>query len=296
MTPGARVGHWTHPAGTTGVTVVWFPDRARGGVWIPGGSTGTRELGPLDPSQLADQLDALCLAGGSAFGLGAADGVMAGLVARGQGHPTAAGVVPIVPAAILYDLDAGPFRPDAAAGREAFEAAVRGDPVREGAVGAGAGARVGRAGPARAPGGIGLATGEVGGVGLAALVAVNAVGAVVDPRTGAVVAGAPGVVDPLPRGATTLVVVVTDAPLDRAAATGLARMGSAGLARALRPAFTPFDGDVVFAASTGPGPSAPPGALLALGDHAAELVAEAVLRAVHAAAGPVGPRGPRRAG
>jgi len=280
MLPGARVGHWTHPAGTTGVTVVWFPRRARGGVWIPGGSTGTRELGPLDPTQLADQLDAICLAGGSAFGLGAADGVLAALAALGQGHPTPAGVVPIVPAAILYDLDAGPFRPDAAAGRAAFEAAVRGDPVAEGPVGAGAGARVGRAGPVRAAGGVGLATGRTLGFGIGALAAVNAVGAVVDPRTGEVVAGAPDVVDPLPRGATTLVVVATEAPLDRAAATGLARMASAGLARALRPAFTPFDGDVVFAASTGDGPSLPPGALLALGDQAAELVSRAVLQAV----------------
>ena len=134
------------------MTVLLFPRAARGGVWVPGSATGTRELGPLDPTQLAGEVHGLCLAGGSAFGLGAADGVMAVLAARGIGFDHGRGVVPIVPAAVLFDLHGSAGPPTAEAGRAAAASASTG-PLAEGRVGAGAGATVGKATGNPAPGG-----------------------------------------------------------------------------------------------------------------------------------------------
>lgn len=279
---GVLAGHWTADSGTTGVTALLFPDGARGGVHVPGSATGTRELGPLDPSHLAGDIHGICLAGGSAFGLAAADGVMEALAARGIGFDSGHGRVPIVPAAILFDLHSGTIRPDRASGRLAADAASA-ESLAMGRVGAGAGARVGLASGSPAPGGVGSADEAVDAWTVGAVVAVNAVGSVWDGTRW--VAGGPAVGHALLsagdwRGQTTLVAVATDAPLDRARCTVLARMASAGVARAIYPAFTPFDGDIVFAASTGTGN--PPDALglMRLGDAAARAVARAIVAAV----------------
>lgn len=279
---GVLAAHQTDDAAGTGVTAVVVPAGAQAGCAVPGSATGSRELGVLEPGHLAPKVHAFCLAGGSAFGLAAADGVMRALAAEGIGFATAGGVVPIVPAAILYDLDSATRRPDAAMGEAAARAASA-DPLPEGRVGAGRGAQVGRASEAPAPGGFGGWSEAVDAWTVAAGVAVNAVGSVVDPRTGAVVAGgAPslGRVRAELRGQTTLAVVATDAPLSREQCTVVARMATAGLARALVPAFTPFDGDLVLVAATGDGPAPPPEVLAALGDAAARCVAAAILRGV----------------
>lgn len=280
--PGVLAGHATDPVGRTGVTVLLFPGGARAAVFQPGSATGSRELGVLEPSHLAPQIHGLCLAGGSAYGLAAADGVMGVLSARGIGFSTPFGVVPLVPAAILFDLHTATRRPDAAMGAEA--AASASDlPLPEGAVGAGTGARVGSASGQFAPGGFGTWSEAVATWQVAAGVAVNATGSVIDPATGKLVAGGPPERGPVQLSLgeqTTLAVVATDAPLDRAQATVVARMASAGLARTLYPAFTPFDGDLVFAVSTGQGPPVDPPVVAALGDAAAQAVARAILRAV----------------
>lgn len=284
--PGVLGAHWTHPAGATGCTVLLFPAGARAGVATPGHAPGSRELGVLDPTHLAGAIHGLVLTGGSAFGLAVADGVMAVLEARGIGFPIAGGVVPLVPAAVLMDLGRGPARPDAASGRAAAEAAS-GAPLAEGPVGAGAGARVGKAAGALLPGGFGTAAVGVGQWTVAAGAAVNALGSIRDPETGAWVAGGPplvGLVDGDWRGNTTLVAIATDAPLTRVQCTVVARMATAGLARTIEPAFTPFDGDTVYCAATGVGEAPNPLALSALGHAAAVVVARAVLRGVQASA------------
>lgn len=279
---GVLAGHWTSDGGTTGVTAVLFPHGARGGVHVPGSATGTRELGPLDPSHLAGDIHGICLAGGSAFGLAAADGVMDVIADRGLGFDSGHGRVPIVPAAILFDLHSGSVRPDRAAGRLAAEAASAA-PLAIGRVGAGAGARVGLASGSSAPGGIGTADEAVDAWTVGTVVAVNAVGSVWDGHRW--VAGGPVTGHPLLsagdwRGQTTLVIVATDAPLDRARCSVVARMASAGMARTLYPAFTPFDGDIVFACSTGTGEPPDTLALLKIGDAAARAVARAIIAAV----------------
>jgi L-aminopeptidase/D-esterase-like protein len=279
---GVLAGHHTDAHHRTGVTAALFPAGARAGVWIPGSATGTRELGVLTAGALADRVHALVLAGGSAFGLAAADGVARVLAARGVGFATPHGVVPIVPAAILYDLHTATLRPDAEMGARAAEAAGS-SPLAEGRVGAGAGARVGAGTGASAPGGFGswaeaLPGGDVVAVG----VAVNAFGSIVDPSTGRVVAGAApgGALAPgRPGEQTTLAIVATSAGLDREQCVVVGRMAAAGFARTTWPAFTPFDGDVIFVASTGAG-RASPDAVARLGDAAARCVAEAVLRGV----------------
>lgn len=278
--PGLTVGHWTHPAATTGATVVRCDTGAVGGVWVPGSASGSRELGALALDHLAGAVHAVCLAGGSAHGLAAADGVMAALTAAGVGFDTGHGRVPIVPAAILFDLDGGPHRPTADAGRAAAEAASSA-PVPQGAVGAGAGARVGRGLGAPVAGGVGSAAVAVGDHVVGALVAVNAFGAIRDPDDGTWVSHPDGPAQPqVPegdwRGNTTLAVVATDAPLDRAGCRVVAKMASAALARCCWPAFTPFDGDVVFALSTTPGAASPP-EVAALGDAAAIALQAALL-------------------
>lgn len=280
--PGVLAGHATDEVGRTGVTVVLFPDGARAGVWVPGSATGSRELGVLEPGHLAPRVHGLCLAGGSAFGLAAADGVMAWLAERGIGFATPHGVVPIVPAAILFDLHTATRRPDAALGRAAALAASAGT-LAEGRVGAGTGAQVGAASGSPAPGGFGTAAERVGEWVVGAGVAVNALGSVFDPEVGRFVAGGPPTGAPPAaslRAQTTLAIVATDAPLDRERAVVVGRMAAAGFARTLFPAFTPFDGDLVFVASTAPSGEVDPGQLAMVGDAAARAVARAIVRAV----------------
>jgi L-aminopeptidase/D-esterase-like protein len=297
--PGIRVGHAQVPGGGSGCTVVLGPFSAA--VEVTGGAGGTRELTPLDPSHLVSQAQAILLTGGSAFGLSAADGVMTWLAERGEGFPTREGPVPIVPAAVLYDLAPGRGRPGAGEGRAACEAAGT-EPVTMGRVGAGTGATVGKLlGPDRAsPGGIGSASQAVGPWTVGALAAVNALGEVRD-RTGAIVAGVrseDGYLDgeaafverSVSEGAggigfgenTTLAVVATDAPLRRDDLTRWLRVAATALPRRISPAHTPFDGDVVFGVATGRPAEAPlsRAELLALGIAAREALESAILRGV----------------
>lgn len=309
---GLRVGHFTDPRRPTGCTVVLAEEGAVCGVDVRGAAPGTRETDLLDPVNAIERVHAVVLAGGSAFGLDAASGVVAWLEARGVGHPVGPARVPIVPAAILFDLwvgDAG-IRPDARAGRAACEAASSARPD-EGSVGAGAGATVGKLwGIGRAmKGGIGTAAVRVDGATVGALVAVNAVGDVIDPTTGRPIAGARSpdgtrrigttaclLGGDLPRGlqaggATTIGCVATDAALTKAECRKLAQCAHDGLARTIDPVHTAYDGDTLFALSTGRrGGRVHP---LVLGAAAAAATAIAVLRAVRAARGLDGPGLPR---
>jgi L-aminopeptidase/D-esterase-like protein len=300
---GLKVGHFTDPRRPTGCTVVLCENGAVAGVDVRGAAPGTRETELLAPTQTVERVHAIILAGGSAFGLDAASGVVRWLEERGVGFDVGAVRVPIVPAAILFDLALGDptVRPDAAAGYAACSAAS-GEPPAQGSIGAGAGATVGKLfGFERAMrGGIGHAALRVGGVTVAALVAVNAVGDVVDPQSGRIVAGARGddgralgqaaallrgEVPALARGgaATTIGVIATDAQLTKVQATRLAQIGHDGLARTIDPVHTAIDGDTLFALATGTSSStADP---IALGAAAAAVVAQAVLNAVQHAAG-----------
>ncbi len=306
--PGVQVGHFTDPRRPTGCTVILTGDGAVAGVDVRGAAPGTRETDLLDPGNLVEQVHAILLSGGSAFGLDAAGGVMRWLEEHGVGYPAGPARVPIVPAAILFDLGVGDptVRPDAAAGYAACEAA-RAEAPAEGSFGAGAGATVGKLfGMGRAvKGGIGTASARVGGVTVGALVAVNAVGDVIDPASGRVVAGArtpdgrrgPGAAEAVLRGdvppalqagmATTIGVVATDARLTKAQARKLAGMAHDGLARTIEPSHTLWDGDTLFALATGR--SGLPGNMMTLGLLAARVTASAVLRAVLAAKGIRGP-------
>jgi L-aminopeptidase/D-esterase-like protein len=303
---GLRVGHFTDTRRPTGCTVVLAEGGATCGVDVRGGAPGTRETDLLDPVNLVSQVHAIVLAGGSAFGLDAATGVMRWLEARGIGFPAGPTRVPIVPAAILFDLAVGDasIRPDAEAGYAAAEAASA-ERVAEGSVGAGAGATVGKLfGMERAMrGGLGTASIRLpDGLVVAALVAVNAWGDVVDPETARVIAGArsadgralAGTADAITRGYgpgafltggnTTLGVIATNARLDKPAATKVAQMAHDGLARAVRPCHTPWDGDTLFALSTG----AVPASELVVGSLAAAVVARAIVRGVTLATGLAG--------
>jgi L-aminopeptidase/D-esterase-like protein len=308
--PGVKVGHFTDPRRPTGCTVVLTEDGAAGGVDVRGAAPGTRETDLLDPSNLVDKVHAVLLSGGSAFGLDAATGVVRWLEERGIGFPAGPARVPIVPAAILFDLGLGDHRvrPDAAAGYAACGAASVEAPA-EGSVGAGAGATVGKLfGLSRAmKGGVGTASAKVGRVTVGAIVAVNAVGDVVDPATGAMLAGARtedgrrrlegGAAEAVLRGelppalqagmATTIGVVATDAALTKAQARRLAQVSHDGLARAIEPAHTMWDGDTMFALATGR--SGLPGNMMALSVLAARVTASAVVRAVLNAKGVGGP-------
>lgn len=301
---GLSVGHHGDAQAPRGVTVVLCPEGAVGGVDVRGGAPGTRETDLLDPTHLVDRVHAVCLAGGSAFGLAAADGVVAWLAARGYGFATAHGAVPIVPAAVLYDLAvADPARRPTAAWGEAACDAARGGPIACGSVGAGLGATTGKLpGGFRMRGGLGTASVRLAsGLTVAALVVVNAAGDVADPVTrrlyadGAhpaatadlLAAGSGGPFDLPPVASTTLGVVATDAPLGKAEATRLAVMAQDGLARAVRPAHTMVDGDTVFALATGRGAAPAEGGrallLTALGAAAADAAARAIARAIRAA-------------
>ncbi|PPK68935.1 P1 family peptidase [Actinokineospora auranticolor] len=294
--PGVLVGHH-HRVGdgwATGTTVVLLPEGTVGGVDARGGAPGTRETDLLAPENLVSRVDAVCLSGGSAYGLAAADGVMRWLGERGRGFrvgPATHEVVPIVPAAVLFDLPRGAWgnRPDADFGYAACAAAAAG-PVEQGSVGAGAGARVGSL-----KGGIGTASAEVGEITVGAVAAVNARGEVVDLSTGGFHApGEPGEFPEPPGWAaqvsalptdlnTTIGVVATDARLTKAECRRLAMSAQDGLARAIRPSHTLFDGDTVFSAATGTHAVAGPAALNALYIAAAAVFARAVAHGALAA-------------
>jgi len=298
---GALIGHWTDPVGRTGCTVVLTPSGAVGGVAVRGGAPCTRETEILKLTRGVEPrlVHAVLLSGGSVFGLAACDGVVRWLSQRGIGLQTGYACIPIVAAAGLYDLASGDPHawPDAAAGAAACAAAVGGR-AAEGAVGAGTGASVGKAGGANrvSPGGVGIARRQVGGVRVEAIVAVNAFGEVVDPSSGAVVAGVRARrgrgFEPMaawlagagstPFGNTTIGVIVTDASLTREDATALAATAHDGLARTIRPVHTRVDGDALFVLATGTASTQPTSMMhaIALQQAASDAVADAVLRAV----------------
>jgi len=301
--PGVLAGHHTLDGRPTGCTVVLTPDGATGGVDVRGGAPGTRETDLLDPVNSVQVVHGIVLSGGSAFGLETAAGVSRFLEERGFGFQTGPARVPIVPAAILFDLSIGDasIRPDADCGYRAAEAAMRADaPLAEGNAGAGAGATVGKvAGLERAmKGGIGTASVELpSGLIVAAIVAVNAVGDVIDPATGRTLAGvrteqgdelagalqvlrADGATVARPGSNTVIGVVATNAALSKAEATKVAQMAHDGLARTIVPSHTPWDGDTMFALATGEHAGA---RVTTVGAFAAEVVAEAIVRAIRAA-------------
>ena len=300
--PGVRVGHSTRTERPTGCTVILLPEGSVGGVDVRGGAPGTAETDVLAPDNLVQTVNAIVLSGGSAYGLDARSGVMTYLEERKVGFRVAGGVVPIVPAAILFDLGVGGFdvRPDARCGYEAASSAS-GGPVAEGSVGAGAGATVGKlAGPGRAmKGGVGTAslTGDNGLI-VGAIVAVNAVGTVVNRRTGQPIAGvrtADGkslenpwtfitrTASPPPLQNTTIGVVATNARLSKAQALRVSEMAHDGIARAIVPSHTQSDGDTLFAIGTGGLDREVD--LSVVGRLAAEAVSDAIERAVQRATG-----------
>lgn len=304
---GIEVGHHSDARRPTGCTVVIAREGAVGGVDVRGAAPGTRETDLLSPGNLVQQVHAVMLAGGSAWGLAAADGAVRWLEEHGIGLDVRFGTLPIVPAAVLFDLPLGDarIRPDAAAGYAAC-AAASAEPPAEGCVGAGSGALVGKLfGLAHAmKGGIGSASVRVGGVTVGALIACNALGDVIDPDTAQPIAGARTkdgralrdtrrsllrgeLPRPLLAGTnTTIGVVATDAVLTKVQANRLATVAHDGLARAINPVHTMSDGDTLFALATGRVALAgdAPG-MTVLGTMAAEAVAQATVRAVRAARG-----------
>jgi L-aminopeptidase/D-esterase-like protein len=283
--PGLRVGHWTDATRRTGCTVILAPDEgAVAGVEVRGSAPGTRETDLVRPTALVERINAVCLAGGSAFGLAAADGVMRRLAERGIGFATGIRPVPIVPAAILFDLGVGDPEayPDADAGYAATRAAEGNDGPLEGRVGAGTGATVAKLAGAGSgqPGGVGSAARRLSdGSTVGALVVNNALGEVYS-RDGRRLVATAGEPNPPPLGNTTLVVIGTDAPLDRAQCRKLAEIGHDALAIGIRPAHTTFDGDVVFAMSSGDGTRLAVEPFFALGLAVLDVVGEAIERSV----------------
>lgn len=309
--PGIEVGHAQDMAALTGCTVVLCRGGAVAGVDVRGGAPGTRETDLLSPLNLVSRAHAFLLAGGSAFGLSAADGVMRYLEEHKIGFPTGIVRVPIVPAAIVFDLGIGSkdVRPDARMGYEACQAASA-DLLPEGNVGAGTGASVGKlfGMPLAMKSGLGTASLRVGRLVVGAMAVVNSLGDVVDPSTGEIVAGLrSGRVGPMRVGSrnafadttrmmksrlgrstvrfstrtnTIIAVVATNARLNKAQATKVAQMAQDGIAMAVRPAHTMLDGDTVFALSSGR-----MGAdISVVGTVAAEAMVHAILRAVMLAA------------
>jgi L-aminopeptidase/D-esterase-like protein len=264
--PGVAVGHAEVEGGGSGCTVILGP--FRGVAEVHGVATGTRELPTLDPTHTVPEVDAILFTGGSAFGLAAADGVMAWMEQEGRGYATGAGRVPIVPAAVIYDLAEGRRRPGPGEGRRACAAAGVG-PVAEGRVGAGAGARAGmiRGIENAISGGVGSASIRHGGFTVGALAVVNSVGVVRgrstegsagglgghDERTagGRPAPGADAGSGPTAGTHTTLAAVVTDAPLGQLDLVRLSRIAAAAFARTIDPVHTPFDGDILVTLSTG---------------------------------------------
>ena len=297
---GLRVGHAHDLDAVTGCTVILCPPNTVGGVDQRGGAPGTRETDLLRPMHLVQHVNAILLAGGSAYGLAAADGVLRYLEAHEIGHPTAAGIVPIVPAAILYDLDIGRAdrRPDAAMGFNACDLATDA-PVMQGSVGAGTGATVGKLlGKHHATkGGLGSAALDLGdGLVVAALFAVNALGDVID-SDGSIIAGVRMAAEsdqfvgsltllrqmsrltPPSSSNTVIGVVATNAKPDKDAVNKMSQMAHDGLARAVNPAHTLFDGDTIFGLATGEIEANPN----VIGAFAAEVTAQAIRNAVRAA-------------
>lgn len=305
---GIEVGHAQNDEALTGCTVILCRKGAVAGVDVRGGAPGTRETDLLNPINLVQKVHAIVLAGGSAFGLDAASGVMKYLEEKKIGFNTGVARVPIVPAAILFDLSLGraDVRPDSAMGAQAA-ASASSSPPAEGNVGAGTGASVGKMfGTSLAmKSGLGTASMDIGGgVVVGAIVAVNAVGDVVDPKNGEIIAGLrSGKVGPLrigkkdsfantlemmktplgrgvfglvSRGNTVIGAVATNAKLTKAQATKVAQMAQDGLARTIRPAHTMLDGDVIFALSTGTKKAN----VSIIGAFAAEVMTQAILRAV----------------
>ncbi len=257
--PAIRVGHATNKEAKTGCTVVICERPATGGVDVRGGAPATRETDALDPMCMVDEVHAILLTGGSAFGLDAASGVMRYLEEQGMGYDTGFARVPIVPAAAIFDLGVGSatVRPDAHMGYQACQLASSAA-VEQGLVGAGTGATVAKLlGPQFAlPGGIGSASSELAnGLIVGALVIVNALGEIFDPRTKTLVAG---VQHPLQQAQstqtsavpamnnTTIAVIATNATLTKAQATKVAQMAHDGIAQTISPAHTMFDGDTIF--------------------------------------------------
>jgi len=305
---GIEVGHFTDPRGPSGCSVVLAREGAVAGVDVRGAAPGTRETDLLAPGNLVQQVHAIVLAGGSAWGLASVDGAVRWLEEQNVGLDVRYGTLPIVPAAVLFDLplshaDGARLRPDAAAGYAACAAATRTAPA-EGNVGAGAGALVGKLFGVRQAmkGGIGTACVTVGGITVGALIACNALGDVIDPDTGAVLAGARTddgtslrdtrrallrgeLPKPLLAGTnTTIGVVATDAVLTKVQANRLATTAHDGLARAINPVHTMSDGDTLFALATGRVPLSDEGpGMTVLCALAAEVVARATVRAVRAA-------------
>ena len=302
---GLMVGHHTLAQRPTGCSVVLCPQGAVAGVDVRGAAPGTRETDLLAPGNTVPHVHAILLSGGSAFGLDAATGVMRWLEERGHGLRVGPACVPIVPAAVIFDLGVGDhrLRPDAQAGYAACDQASA-DPVPSGNVGAGAGATVGKVfGPELAmKGGVGHALIEVGPWQVGALIVCNALGDVVNPDNGEVVAGARTSATSLERlniqqallkgksptapmkGAnTTIGVVACNARLDKAQAARLATAGHDGLARTIKPVHTPMDGDTLFGLATGICEQTPDPMLLCA--MAAEAVTQATLNAVRSATG-----------
>ncbi|MHA6621837.1 P1 family peptidase [Pseudonocardia sp. DLS-67] len=303
--PGLRVGHASleGPGALSGTTVVLAPEGGMvAGADVRGAAPGTRETDLLHPGATVQRVHAVVLSGGSAFGLAAADGVMARLEAAGIGFPVPRAVVPIVPAAVVFDLGRGGdvhARPGAATGAAAYDAAGAG-PVPQGVVGAGTGAQAGGL-----KGGVGTASAVLdGGAVVAALAVVNAAGSPVDPATGLLHGTRAGLPCEFPaaevgpdaleelRGAprppglgtaTTLAVVATDVTLDKAGCGRLATMGHDGLARAIAPAHTATDGDAVFGLSTAARPAPDLAGLVALHAAAADVVSRAIAHGMLAA-------------
>jgi L-aminopeptidase/D-esterase-like protein len=275
--PGIRVGHWTDEVARTGCTVALFPAGTVASGEVRGGAPATREWDLLAPERRVSHIDAVCLSGGSAFGLAAADGVMRFCEERGMGHPTAAGVVPIVVAASLFDLMVGDgrVRPGPDEGYAACVAATDG-PFPLGPVGAGTGALVGvwQGLEGARQGGVGSASVSDGDLVVGALVAVNSYGSILAPGEEAEAVIVP---EPTPAFAsnTTIGVVATNAGLDKAACLWVAQGAHDGLARVLSPAHTTYDGDAMVAASVG--------VVTAAVDTVRALGAWAVVQAIRAA-------------
>ena len=300
--PGLQVGHAQDIKAATGCTVVLVPQGAVCGVDQRGGAPGPRETDLLRPMHQVQQVHAILLTGGSAFGLAAADGVVRWLEERGFGLDVGPARVPIVPAAVLFDLGIGraDVRPDAAMGYAACQAAGGGPEMQQtGSVGAGAGATVGKLlGPAaQMKGGLGSVAIQVRpDLVVGALIAVNCFGNVVDPDSGRILAGARrpggaglvGTTEAIKKmsgqlawpGSTVIGVVATNGQLNKEATNKVAQMAHDGLARAIRPAHTMFDGDTLFAVATGQGPAAD---VNVVGAFAAEATARAIVEAIQAA-------------
>lgn len=298
---GLRVGHWTDTDALTGCTVVVCDVPMVCGVDVRGSATGTREIEVCRPPHVADHIHGLLLSGGSAFGLDAAGGVQEAMEQDGRGFLTGGGTVPLVPAAILYDLALGDgtVRPDKAAGAAAYHAATR-EPVRRGNVGAGTGATVGKlCGLPRAmKGGVGSAAVRMDRITVGALVVVNAIGDVRDPQTGRRIAGLrrasgrgfadtaklmrEGALPPSTAQSNTVIgCVATDARVSKEAAQQLAIAGSTAVAACISPAHTLYDGDVVFGLGHRDGKRTQPVQRLMAG--AAEAMTRAILDAVRRA-------------